>query len=218
MKQVFAPGCALQLYKPQLAQRTSEFLNSRFGLLAEHDICCHFDPRICDTQIITVCSGCERRFRTLYRGIETISLWEVLDGCPDFPFPDYRAVKMSIHDACPTKSQFRVLRAVRSLLSKMNIEVIEPENTGSNAVCCGDSYYGQLPVKELKAKMAERAAQMPCEDVVVYCISCIKAMHIGGKAPRYLLDLLLGEKTDCALCEPDAWHAALDGYKKTHRG
>ena len=36
---------------------------------------------------------------------------------------------------------------------------------------------------------------MPAEDVVVYCVSCAKAMFIGGKRPRYLVDLLFGEAT-----------------------
>lgn len=37
---------------------------------------------------------------------------------------------------------------------------------------------------------------MPCEEVVVYCASCITSMSVGGKRPRYLLDLLFGEDTD----------------------
>ena len=31
MKRVFAPGCALMIYKPQLAEKMLEFLNKRLG-------------------------------------------------------------------------------------------------------------------------------------------------------------------------------------------
>ena len=53
---------------------------------------------------------------------------------------------------------------------------------------------------------------MPEKQVVVYCISCIKSMHIGGKSPRYLVDLLFGEHTTIGEFEPDIWHAKLEAY------
>ncbi len=217
MDLVFAPGCALQLYKPQLANRVSDFLHSQFGTVPVHNICCRFAPKLSDARIITICSGCDRRFRSLYEGITTVSLWEVLDECQTFPFPDYCGTKMSVQDACPTRTEQRVHLAVRSLLKKMNVAVIEPEHTKSNAICCGDSFFGALPVDELKAKMKQRASQMPCEDVVVYCVSCVKAMHIGNRSPHYLLDLLFGEPTEYESSEPETWHAMLDEYISDHK-
>jgi len=35
MKRVFAPGCALMIYKPELAQRMFDFLNQAFGKMEE---------------------------------------------------------------------------------------------------------------------------------------------------------------------------------------
>ena len=43
--------------------------------------------------------------------------------------------------------------------------------------------------------MRKRAEEMPVDDVVVYCVSCIKAMQIGGRQPRYMVDLLFGGST-----------------------
>lgn len=57
---------------------------------------------------------------------------------------------------------------------------------------------------------------MPAEDVVVYCVSCCKAMHIGGKTPRYLLDLLLGEPTLPGTFEPEEWHREVDEFIAAH--
>ena len=54
--------------------------------------------------------------------------------------------------------------------------------------------------------MAKRAADMPADDVAVYCVSCVKAIHIGGKKPRFLADLVLGEATVPGVCEPEEWH------------
>lgn len=123
---------------------------------------------------------------------------------------------MSIIDACPTRSQARVQQAVRTLLWRMNIQLIEPEKTGAQSVCCGDSFWGVLPVEQVKEKMTERAQEMPVENVVVYCVSCSKSMFIGGKKPRYLVDLLFGEDTPPQTVEPDQWHQELDEYVENH--
>lgn len=217
MPQVFAPGCALKLYKPELATRLLSYFNRNGNSVPEHTICCRHAPGLpAGTRVINVCAGCDRRFRELYEGISTVSLWEVLAGSGDFPFPDYGGAEMSILDACPTRTEKRVHDAVRALLARMNIRVMEPAHTRERGTCCGDSFYGALPVDAVKKQMAKRAGEMPREDVVVYCVSCVKAMHIGGKRPRYLVDLLFGEETGIGTFEPDDWHGELQRYIDEH--
>ena len=59
--------------------------------------------------------------------------------------------------------------------------------------------------------MKKRTAEMPSEDVVVYCISCTKSVFIGGKTPHYLVDLLFNEETIPKTLDPDEWHKELAG-------
>lgn len=213
----FNPGCALSLYKPDMELRLLELLNAAYGPTKLHNICCRHDPLLpAGSRIINVCAGCDRRFRKLYEGITTISLWEVVDSLPDFPFPDYGGVHMSVQDACPVRDNPAVHRAVRSLLEKMHIVLEEPRLHSGNTVCCGDVFYPHIPLEEVHANMRKRAAQMPCEDVVVYCVSCIKAMHIGGRKPRYLADLLMGETTEPQEYRTAEWHRQLDDYIDLH--
>jgi len=217
MRQVFAPGCALMLYKPELAKRMLGFLNESIGSIDEHEICCRHEPGLPkDTKVINICAGCDRRFRELYEGVSTISLWEVLSRSATFTFPDYNGRKMSILDACPTRTEERVHDAIRTLLERMNITLIEPEKTRTKGTCCGDSFYGAIPVSRVKEQMKKRADEMPCDNVVVYCVSCIKSLHIGGKKPRYIVDLLYGEDTDAGTYEPDEWHGQLQKYIDAH--
>jgi hypothetical protein len=98
----------------------------------------------------------------------------------------------------------------------MKIALVEPKNTGTRSTCCGDSFYGVFPTDQVKEQMRKRASEMPVDEVVVYCVSCIKSMHIGGKKPRYLVDLLFGEETHPGTFEPDQWHAELDAFIETH--
>jgi Fe-S oxidoreductase len=217
MKRVFAPGCALVIYKPELAQRMLEFLNGDLGRIDEHLICCRHEPGLEDgTQVINTCAGCDRRYRELYANISTVSLWEVLAESHSFPFPDYQGQKMSILDACPTRDQVRVHQAVRALLKRMNIELVEPQKTGTHGTCCGDSFFGVIPVDQVKEQMKKRASEMPVDDVAVYCVSCCKSLHIGGKKPRYLVDLLFGEATLPKTYEPAEWHQELDEFIQSH--
>lgn len=217
MKKVFAPGCALMIYKPKLERKVLELLNNKLGDIEEYLICCRHKPNLeKGTQIINICAGCDRRYRELYEGITTISLWEVLAEVKEFPFPDYKGKEMTILDACPTRDQERIHNAVRVLLKKMNITLVEPEKTKTKGICCGDSFYGVLPVEQVKEQMKKRAEDMPASDVVVYCVSCSKSMYIGGKTPRYLVDLLFGEDTDPGIFEPDNWHKQLNDFIDEH--
>lgn len=217
MRRVFAPGCALRLYKPDLADRLLAWLTQEADVAGVLETCCRHTPDLpSGTEVVNVCAGCDRRYRELYEGITTRSLWEVLSESETFPFPDYGGAAMAVHDACPTRTETRVHDAVRALLGKMNIEVVEPAATRTGAVCCGDSFYGQLPDERVTELMRRRADSMPAEDVVVYCVSCVKAMHIGGKRPRYLVDLLFAEQTSPGVFEPADWHAELDAYIEAH--
>jgi len=214
---VFAPGCALVLHKPDLVKRLTAVLSERLGPIAEHHVCCRHEPGLArGTRVVNVCPGCDKRFRTLYEGISTISLWEILAEDAIFPFPDYAGARMAVLDACPTRDQPRVHDAVRALLSRMNIEAVEPRATKTHGICCGDSSYGEIPTGKVKALMKKRAREMPAEDVAVYCVSCVKSMHIGGRRPRHLVDLLFGEPTSPGTFEPDDWHRDLDAYIDAH--
>ncbi len=220
-KTYFNPGCALSIYKPETENKILKFLNEhcieKYGEVALHNICCRHEPQLQqDSLIINVCAGCDKRFRSLYPGITTVSLWEVIDELDSFAFPDYEGLKVSVHDACPVREKPQVHQAVRNLLIKMNIEIEETEFHGSRSKCCGDDFYPALPIEIVHEKMKNRAESMPCEDVCVYCVSCIKAMHIGGKTPRHLMDLLLEETTEPQIYDTEEWHQQLQEYIDRH--
>ncbi len=214
---VFAPGCALMLYKPELAYKIHRLLIDNLGEMDILMTCCQHPPQIpAHSKVINVCPGCDKRFGNDYKDITTVSLWEILAGSSFFAFPDYSGMKMSINDACPTRDQVRVHMAIRSLLRNMNIFLVEPKNTGTKSTCCGDTYYGTLPTDKVKELMIKRASEMPVEDIVVYCISCTKSVFNGGKQPRYLIDLLFGEETIPKTFDPDDWHKELRKYIEEH--
>lgn len=216
-KTYFNPGCALSIYKPDMENKILKFLNESYEDVELHKICCQHNPQLeSGSLIINVCAGCDRRFRSLYEGISTISIWEIIDGLDEFNYPDYKGLKVSVQDACPVREKPQVHQAVRNLLKKMNIDIVETEFCGTRSICCGDNFYPSLPVDTIHRKMKERADSMPCDNVCVYCVSCIKSMHIGGKNPRHLMDLLMDESTEPQISDTIEWHEQLQEYIDEH--
>lgn len=217
IRKTFAPGCALMIYKPEMANKVYNILKSLFGEMDMLLTCCKQNPEFKEnTQVINICPGCDKRFKNDYPNTSTISLWEVLAKNGQIKLPDYKGKTMTILDACPTRNNENVQNSIRKLLERMNINILEPEQTKAKSICCGDSFYGTIPVEKVKLQMKKRADQMPVDDVVVYCISCIKSMHIGNKNPFYLVALLLGENTEIQTFEPDDWHKQVDDYIALH--
>lgn len=215
MANYYNPGCALLIYKESLVTKLYNYLKETEGILY-HDICCHNPHQLNeDDTIINTCAGCDRRFSTEQQ-INTYSIWEKLANDDNFNFPDYSGLVVSIQDPCPIRHKSQVHQAVRKLLAKMNIKVIENENSQTKSICCGDSSYGKIPNEKIEQAMKTRAQSMPCDEVVVYCISCRNSMIIGGKKPRYLLDLLFNEPTLSHKIDLDLWHQEINEFIKEH--
>ena len=218
MKYIFAPGCALVLYKPHLVEKLHRFLEQSYGVMDLLLTCCRHTPQIPpDVCVINICPGCDRRYRENYARPSTVSLWELLAENDAFDFPDYRSQEMTIIDACPTRDQDRIHLAVRALAEKMNIAIVEPAKTKRKSTCCGDTFYGKIATEQVIIQMKKKADEMPVENILVYCVSCSKSMFVGDKQPRYLIDLLFSEDTVPKTFEPDHWHRELDEFIESHK-
>ncbi len=216
-RRLFAPGCALMLYKPRHAERLQRMLSEKLGGVDLFLTCCrHVPPLPAGAQVINVCPGCDRRYRKNYADASTISLWEVLAADALFPLPDYAGREMTIIDACPTRGRPGVHDAVRTLLRAMNVRLVEPDKTRERSTCCGDDLWGSAPTEKVVRQMKKKASEMPVDDVVVYCVSCSEAMFVGGRRPRHLVDLLFGEETVPIVMDPDEWHRRIDEFVAGH--
>jgi len=206
------------LYKPHLIEKIYKYLTSHNGAMALLLTCCRHTPQIAPgITVINICPGCDRRYRENYDNPLSISFWEVLLEGDSFVFPDYKSQQMTIIDACPTRDQDRIHNSVRALAEKMNISIVEPAKTKRNSTCCGDTFFGVLPTEQVVIQMKAKANEMPVENILVYCVSCSKSMFIGGKRPRYLIDLLFAEETVPKTYDPDLWHGELDEFIEDHK-
>ena len=88
MNKLFAPGCALILYKPEFVDKLHSIIKEKLGDMILLTACCKNHPELNPgTEVINICPGCDRRYRENYNDVSTISLWEILDNSDFFQFP-----------------------------------------------------------------------------------------------------------------------------------
>lgn len=213
----FNPGCAMNLYKTEVSALMLNLLRNHLGDVKLHTTCCRHAPDLEDgSTIINNCAGCDRRFRSLYEGINTISLWEVLDSIQNLELPNYEGLIVSIHDSCGYRHKPQVHQAIRSLLRKMHITIIETEFSRTESICCGDNFYGLVSNEQVSQRIQMRANQFSCQNIVVYCIGCLRSMYAAGKTPLYLPDLILDRITEPMPDSLDEYHSKLENYIESH--
>ena len=218
MKYIYAPGCALMIYKPHLAERLKAFAEELYGQMPTLMTCCFDNPKLeADTCILTPCTTCDKRYRSLFEGCTTDFLLHRIAESDTFPFPDYGGVEMSVQDTCSGRTDDLYLGTIRRLLERMNIRVVEAERSGKRGKCCGQVFYGKLPIEKVEQQMRLRAEEMPREDVVTYCASCIQGMSLGGRRPRFIIDLLFNEPTAAHGEGIVSWNTTLNRFRAEHK-
>lgn len=216
MSYLYVPGCALMSYKPHLAEKLKEIIESKYGKMDTLLECCFTKPSLeKGTRIITPCVTCASKYAGMYPDCSSEFFLDVLAESKDFIFPQYGGIEMSIQDTCSSRTMPQAQATIRKLLERMNIRLVEPERSGIKAKCCGQTLYGKTDIDKVKSFMIGRASEMPCNDVVVYCSSCIMSLTQGGKQPRYILDLIFGETTELG-DGIEAWNAKLADFRKKH--
>lgn len=194
MKTLFASGCALRAYKPELISKIATFLLEAGVIDGTYETCCKstqtFDG---ETLLIVCCPGCSHLFGT-FPNTHVVSLWNVLLDT-EFSFPDYNGRKMTIHDACHERNRNspEMQDSARRLCKRMHIDLIEPDRIRDETPCCG----GCAKDYSSRVQMANtRAESLPLDDVVVYCTGCTRSFSVTSAQPHHLLDLLFNEATE----------------------
>lgn len=215
---LYVPGCALMVYKPHLADKLKDIIEQTYSPANTLLSCCLHKPTVNPgTYIITACATCAVQYTKKYPDCTSIFFLSELAESDNFPFPDYKGAKMSIQDTCSARSKPTYLNAIRKLLKRMNISLVEPQRSGVRGKCCGQIFYGKVDTHKVESLMKDRADEMPCDDVIVYCASCIMSMSVGGKRPRYIIDLLFNEPTEFKGSGAEYWNNRLFNFKEDNR-
>ncbi len=163
--------------------------------------------------VYSLCHNCNNIIEEVHPGVHVHSLWELIDRDPQFPFPDYTGVRMTVQDCWRAKDRADEQKAVRKLLQKMNIETVElPAN--HKVDFCGVSLYRSQPPRNPKLAprhyveaavgkfipypeekqiqfMQDYCERFDTEKVVCYCHYCLEGLLLSHKVDAFHIAQLL---------------------------
>lgn len=235
----YIASCNFTLFYPELSSRILDFMSRRPDV--EVIRCCadrykvrefeekmpasvaqrwkgivHYAEADRGTCMVSVCHNCTAVFQEQHPDIRVISLWEYLaDMVPDFPYPDYRGEKMTLQDCWRQHDNAAEQAAVRELMRRMNIEMVELEQNGAATTYCGVSTLRPAPRRNLvmapvrfvqnahgffqphteeeqRAYMEAYCRQIATPAVVAYCHYCTQGFGLVGQKNFHLAELLFG--------------------------
>lgn len=211
MSVVYFPSCKLTAQYKESAVLAREYVSRTFGVKPVG--CCrpgHKKLTGEDTALVW-CNNCANIIEENSEA-QIKFLWEVIDEDETFVFPDYKGRKMTVQDCWLAADRPQVHRAVRSLMKKMNIDVVELPENGENTRFCGDllgtckpdnarlvpgryvekgsGMFLALSDEKKKIWIDDYCRRIPTEEVVCYCLSCEKALKSGGKEAKHIFELL----------------------------
>lgn len=210
---IYYPSCKFIAQFPQASKKIQDYLSERYDIKIAG--CCKASLKsiTTDDTIIYICNTCAAFFDESTPTQNIISVWELIFKDDTFRFPDYAHRRMTVQDCWRSYDNISQQDAVRNILSAMNVEVVELENNRTKTGFCGNSLYEPLPKnydklaphrlvtnaggffiehsqEEKDMLMQDYCKDIETEDVVCYCVACVKGITAGGKTGIHLADLV----------------------------
>ena len=211
MSLVYFPSCKFTAKYPQTSQAIQRYLQGKARVAG----CCRpgLDELTEGDTAVYICNTCAAFLRESSRAKTVLSLWEVVLGDSDFPFPDHRGRVMTVQDCWRAYDGLAAQEAVRTLLAQMGVETLELPDHHRRTAFCGCTFstpppphYARYapwrleeelrplcvpcPPQERKARMEAHCRQIPTNEVVCSCVSCANGIELGGKQAVHLAQLL----------------------------
>lgn len=218
---LFYPGCQLAGSAPETVKNTYAFLRQQLpdGVALQLSCCgipAHWagqDGLFAETitrfkmeheklgkpTVITACSSCLALFKEFAGEIETISLWEVLDG---LQLPTDRAAArkpeqpLTIHDPCTARHHQVMRSCVRNICTRLGLDIVEHDYNGELTDCCGYGGLMQVANPPLGKKAARVKAERSEHAGLAYCAMCRDNLAASGSPVAHLLDYIFPGQKD----------------------
>ena len=233
-KYIYVASCVFTREEPDLSVKVQDYLKERFDMQLIR--CCvpnykdftsampewlrprwkgipEYKAFTADNTMVYVCHNCASVFEETMPEVRRLSLWELILQDAEFPFPDYSHEKMTLQDCWRSYDNRSEQEAVRALLRRMNVDVVEQEDNYDKTQFCGVSLYAPSPKRNLdlaprryvenaKGKfiphtqeeqlklMQDHCQKISTDKVIAYCHYCVKGINLGGKQAKHLAGLL----------------------------
>lgn len=139
--------------------------------------------------VLAACPNCYRTFRQYGRGLEVKTIYEILDTC-DLPSTASASSGVVVHDPCPLRDETRIQDSVRSLLTRMGMDIEEMKHRRQRTLCCGEGGSAGFVRPDLASRWGRmRRDEADGRRIVTYCAGC--AGFLARQTPTvHIADLL----------------------------
>lgn len=210
MNEIYFPSCNFTKASPEAAQKIQAYLQARMPVAG----CCRVDKLEYSPESTAVyfCQACRETLEARVPGkFITKNLFVYLLEQPDFPWPDYSGLTVTVQDCWRDREHPEIFAAVREALGRMQVTVLEMEETKEQSVFCGNLHFepkwpenlalvehtplSQLPQAAQEQLMREQVEKLPCPLAVTCCNRCKLGITMGGGRAVHLLELAMGTFT-----------------------
>ena len=169
---IYVTGCVFTKENPELSVKIQDYLKKKFDMQIIRCCVANFQieefnaampewlqPRWKDipsnkdfneeNTLVYICHNCASIFEETRPEVKRLSLWEFILNDTEFPFPDYSHEKITVQDCWRSYDNRTEQEAVRALLCKMNVDIVEQENNYEKTQFCGISLYEPAPQRNL---------------------------------------------------------------------
>lgn len=201
---VYFPSCNFSIANKETAKKLLKYLTENKGMPKAG--CCRTDKKDYSGETgLYFCQACREVLEKKYT-LE--NLYVYLSKDEEFPWPDHSGMKVVIQDCWRDREHMEIMSAVRVMLSKMNIEWEETEESFEKSVFCGNLHFEphkpenielmasyptleiwQMPEEVQKQLMSEQVEKFGGKAVVTYCNRCTKLLAENGADVSHILDL-----------------------------
>ncbi|MDO4499746.1 MAG: hypothetical protein Q4B60_00560 [Erysipelotrichaceae bacterium] len=203
----YLPSCKIKSTFPDISNKIQDYLENKGVKVLS---CCKLVNLNFNEEDIVLnnCVSCSIIMDERFPNVNQMSIYEYLLKQEDFKWPDLNGTKYVIQDCIRSNHKPNVQEAIRLCLNKMNIEVIESNDTNFD----GAFKYKTIPPKtldaapvyyknyqkqqtiltdeEIAAKMSEQLSEYPTDNIIVYCNSCYSGLKMVDENCKHILEII----------------------------
>ena len=232
----YIASCVFTEGEPVLSQKIQRYITARFDMPSIR--CCvdkykveefeqrmpdwyrpqwqaikHFEQYPRGSTMVSLCHNCSAIFEERHPEINRLSLWELILSDEQFQYPNLGGEEITVQDCWRSKENRAEQDAVREILRRMNVSIVELDENFDRTKFCGYSLYQPQPKRNAKlapkrfvegAKglfephsdeekrrlMTEYCRQIKTARVICYCHYCLRGLKLGGADGLHLAELL----------------------------
>lgn len=137
--------CCVDKYKvEEFEQRMPDWYRSQWRSIK------HFEKFPSGSTMVSLCHNCSAIFEERHPDIKRMSLWELILSDDQFQYPDLGGESITVQDCWRSKENRAEQEAVRSILRRMNVEIVELDENFERTKFCGYSLYQPQPTRNSK--------------------------------------------------------------------